>query len=76
MIWAPGVVNLDALVDRVFTFTERYRLEFRAEAFNVTNSAHYAAPSVAIGTSQVGTISSDSAAFPNRQYQFALRMMF
>lgn len=76
VIWAPGVVTLDALVDRTFTFTERYRLEFRAEAFNVANSAHYAAPSAAIGTAQVGTISSDSAAFPNRQYQFALRMMF
>ncbi len=76
VIWAPGLLNFDALVDRTFTFTERYRLEFRAEAFNVANSAHYAAPSVAIGTAQVGTISSDSAAFPNRQYQFALRMMF
>lgn len=76
VIWAPGVVSLDALVDRTFAFTERYRLEFRAEAFNVTNSAHYAAPSVVVGTAQVGTITNDSVAFPNRQYQFALRMMF
>ncbi|MGA7521308.1 MAG: TonB-dependent receptor [Acidobacteriaceae bacterium] len=76
VIWAPGVVSLDALIDRTFTFTEHYRLEFRAESFNVANSAHYAAPSVAVGTAQVGTVSNDSAAFPNRQYQFALRLLF
>jgi len=76
VIWAPGVVNLDGMADRIFTFTERYRLEFRAEVFNFSNSAHYGRPSVAIGTSQVGTISSDSSAFPNRQFQFALRLMF
>lgn len=76
VIWAPGLVNLDGLVDRTFAFTDRYRLEFRTEVFNFFNSAHYGAPSVAIGTTQVGTISSDSSAFPNRQFQFALRLMF
>lgn len=76
VIWAPGVVNLDGLADRTFAFTERARLEFRTEVFNLSNSAHYAAPSVAVGTAQVGTITKDSAAFPNRQYQFALRMIF
>lgn len=76
VIWAPGVVNFDGLADRVFTFTERYSLEFRAEVFNFANSAHYGAPSVAIGTPQVGTISGDSPAFPNREFQFALRLRF
>ncbi len=76
VIWAPGLLNLDGLADRIFTFTERYSLEFRAEVFNFSNSAHYGAPSVVVGTAQVGTISSDNAAYPNREFQFALRLRF
>lgn len=76
VIWAPGVVSLDGLADRVFTFTERYSLEFRAEAFNLSNSAHYGRPSVAVATPQYGTITADNTAFPNREFQFALRLRF
>jgi hypothetical protein len=76
VIWAPGVVNFDGLADRIFKFTDRYSLEFRAEVFNFANSAHYGSPSVAVGTAQVGTISEDNPAFPNREFQFALRLRF
>ncbi len=74
VIRSPGMANLDALVDRNFTLTERMNLEFRSEFFNFTNSAHFGRPDMVIGTPQAGRITSDIA--PNREIQFALRLMF
>ena len=36
-------VQVDASVQRVFPFSERFRLQFRAEAFNLLNHPIYAA---------------------------------
>lgn len=74
MIRVPGLVNLDFLVDRTFSFTERYRLEFRSEFFNLTNTTHLGEPNVAIGTTQAGRITSTGS--PARQIEFALRFLF
>lgn len=41
----PGMVNLDAGIFRIFHLSERLTLQFRAEAFNVTNSPHFSNPS-------------------------------
>lgn len=41
----PGVVNLDLGIFRRFDLTERMKLEFRAEAFNATNTPHFSNPS-------------------------------
>ena len=43
-IRGPGAVNLDAGIYRQFTLTERLLMEFRAEAFNFTNTPHFANP--------------------------------
>jgi hypothetical protein len=40
----PGTVNLDLGVFRRFRVTEKLALEFRAEAFNATNSPHFSNP--------------------------------
>ncbi|HMF61467.1 MAG TPA: TonB-dependent receptor, partial [Vicinamibacterales bacterium] len=40
----PGVVNLDASLFRTFKIAGRTDLQFRAEAFNVTNTPHFANP--------------------------------
>jgi hypothetical protein len=40
----PGLVNLDAGLFRDFPLTERFRLQFRAEAFNFTNTPHWSNP--------------------------------
>lgn len=42
----PGVVNLDLSLFRDFRLSERFRLQFRAEAFNVTNTPHFWSPGV------------------------------
>ncbi len=41
---APGVFNWDFGVFRDFSITERVHIQFRAEAFNFTNTPHFAAP--------------------------------
>jgi hypothetical protein len=41
---SPGTVNLDAGLFREFRIKERLTLQFRAEAFNATNTPHFNAP--------------------------------
>jgi hypothetical protein len=40
----PGTVNLDLGLFREFRLSERFRLQFRAEAFNATNTPHFNNP--------------------------------
>jgi hypothetical protein len=56
----PGVVNLDAGLARNFSLTERWKLQFRAEAFNLSNTPHFANPSTNVSNVRFrpdGTIS-------------------
>jgi len=41
----PSARNVDASLFREFALTERFKLQIRAEAFNVTNTPHFATPS-------------------------------
>ncbi len=52
----PGLVNLDFGVFRRFNITERINLQFRAEAFNVSNTPHFANPTGAINSSNFGVV--------------------
>lgn len=54
----PGVGNLDLAVFRKFGLTERLNLEFRAEAFNLTNTPHFNNPgaSAAVWEWHPGTV--------------------
>ncbi len=40
----PGQVNVDASVFRTFRINERFNLQFRAQAFNASNTPHFANP--------------------------------
>jgi hypothetical protein len=40
----PGLVNLDFSLFRTFRVSERVRVQFRAQAFNFTNTPHFANP--------------------------------
>jgi len=70
---APGDVNLDFSLFKMFPITERLNLQFRAEAFNLFNTPHFGLPNGAIGTPAAGRI---SGAGPARQIQLALKLMF
>jgi len=45
LLRGPGLVNLDLGLFRQFRLTERLGLQFRAEAFNATNTPHFSNPS-------------------------------
>jgi hypothetical protein len=54
-------------------WSERTRLEFRAEAFNLLNQTNFQAPNSNASSSAFGTITST---FPARQVQFAAKVLF
>jgi len=66
--------NLDASVIKNFHFGERFRLEYRFEAFNVLNHTQFAAPNVSPSNSAFGTINGISSV--NRTLQQGLRLSF
>ena len=72
---APGLTTLDLSLFKDFRVTERARLQFRAESFNITNTANFAPPDNALGDATFGVISSTGNNLP-RNIQFALKLLF
>jgi hypothetical protein len=70
-----GFQEVDMSLFKDFRITEGSRLQFRAEAFNLPNSAFFNIPSTTtIDTSNGGQVTSTSN--QNRQLQFALKYVF
>ncbi|MCW5980550.1 MAG: TonB-dependent receptor [Bryobacteraceae bacterium] len=87
----PGMFNFDLSLFRNFSLTERLGLEFRAEAFNLTNTPKFANPNanasnMSLGQDgsivSLGNFSSVTSTLPNlanpseRQIRFGLRLSF
>ena len=72
-ILGPKLWQFDAALSRTFQIREAQRIEFRAEAFNLTNSVHLNDPTVDIGSSLFGRVTS---ARDPRIMQFALKYLF
>ncbi len=70
----PGARNVDLSLFKDFRVTERYRLQFRAEAYNLTNTPKFAMPGATHGDANFGRV--DTTAAPERRCQFALRFVF
>ncbi len=70
----PGLFNVDVSIARDFRFTERMRLQFRSEAFNLFNHPNLGLPAASIGAADAGIIG--SVVSPERQIQFALKLYF
>ncbi len=52
----PGLINFDAGLFRKFQISERFDLQFRAEAFNLSNTPHFRTPSANIDSSNFGVV--------------------
>ncbi len=74
VIRGPGFTDLDFSIARNFQLTERFRLQFRAESFNLMNHPNFGVPNLTLGNAQVGTIT--TTLNPERQNQFALKLYF
>ena len=72
-VLAPGTWGLDLALSRVFRPRESQKLEFRAEAFNVTNSLVKGRPDTTLNSNTFGQIKTSADA---RIMQFALKYSF
>jgi hypothetical protein len=87
----PGMWNLDLSLFRTFALTESLKMEFRAEAFNATNTPKFSNPGASVNSMSLnpdGTIralnnfSSITSTLPQlaspseRQFRFGLRLSF
>ncbi|MBS1854618.1 MAG: TonB-dependent receptor [Acidobacteria bacterium] len=70
---APGLVNFDLALSRLFHYRERWQLEARAEAFNAINHTNFNGPTTNLSNSKFGVITS---AQDPRILQFALKLYF
>jgi outer membrane receptor protein involved in Fe transport len=75
----PGSSNLDFSLFKNFRPTEHLNVQFRAEAFNLTNTPTFTLPSASnpaltIGNPNFGKLASSSAT--GRQVQFGLKLSF
>jgi hypothetical protein len=88
----PGEVNLDLGLSRVFAVKEKFRIQFRAEAFNFTNTPHFANPGGNVsnlvknadgsvrdlaGYAQIQSVANTGRdGIDERQFRFMLRFSF
>jgi hypothetical protein len=73
--YGPPLRNLDASVFKDFAFTERYRLQFRTEVFNIANTPQFSFPDSNFGDANFGKISSTLPG-SERHIQFSLKFLF
>lgn len=69
----PGLSNVDIGTVKSFRMAERYRVQFRAEAFNLANHANFGNPNASVSSATFGRI---TAAGNPRVMQLALKILF
>ncbi len=82
----PGLVNVGLGAFRNISLTERWKMQFRAEGFNVTNTPHFNNPGANVSNAQFnadgtvrmlrGFMAITGAVADERQVRFGLRLMF
>jgi len=70
---SPGRRNYNLSVGKAFRVGESKSVNFRAEAYNVTNTPYFYGPAVSLGSANFGVISTASG---DRQMQLALKLLF
>jgi hypothetical protein len=77
----PGLAELDASLLKNIVLTERLKLQFRAEFFNIFNSANFSTPNTIVFTSAASGASPTAGVIigtstTSRQIQFALKLLW
>jgi len=71
----PKVPNADISMFKAVTLHERWNVQFRAEAFNATNSPQFNTPSTSLTSTSAGTVTLTQVNDP-RNIQLSLRVRF
>jgi hypothetical protein len=69
----PSYGALDIMIGKTFNVTERWRAEFRAEAFNVTNTPSLGQPNGSFGAAAFGSI---TTALDPRVFELVMKLHF
>lgn len=72
----PGFTNYDVSLFRSFVIHEQMRMEFRAEAYNIANTAHFSNPIANVNSANFGQSISTLPYDPERKLQLVLRILF
>jgi hypothetical protein len=76
----PGLVNFDLGVFRKFQVSERMDIQFRAEAFNISNTPHFNNPTSSITSGNFGVVTglqnTGREGIDQRVFRFGLRLGF
>jgi hypothetical protein len=75
-ITGPIFWNLDGTISKTFPVKERYNLEFRFEAYNLTNSLMWANPNMTVGNALFGRSTAQATTNRGREIQYTLRLIF
>jgi len=81
ILYGPRLFNINGSVFRRFNFTEQVRLEFRAEAYNASNTPSFDLPNTTLGDASFGQITTAQGnqtvkVNMNRSWQGSLRLVF
>ncbi|MGH8631310.1 MAG: hypothetical protein ACREU7_11190, partial [Burkholderiales bacterium] len=72
----PGIRNGDVAVFKNVAFSESRYLQFRLEAFNVTNTPTFGSPNMTFGDSNFGIINGYAGGRGPRELQVAVKFYF
>ena len=75
-VHSDSVFNLDVSLFKDFFLTERSKLQFRAEAFNLTNTPTFEAPGRQVNSATFGVVTATAFNPKPREFQFALKFIF
>jgi hypothetical protein len=81
ILHGPHLFNIDASVFRRFTITERLKMEFRAETYNLSNTPWLDRPDSTLGDAAFGQVTTAQGTQTvkvnmNRSFQGSLRLTF
>jgi Carboxypeptidase regulatory-like domain/TonB dependent receptor/TonB-dependent Receptor Plug Domain len=74
--YGPGYGTWDASLFKNFTLTERVKMQFRAEGFNLLNHPQYVNPDANVNDGSGFGVITTTRGFSERQIQFAFRFTF
>jgi hypothetical protein len=73
---AAGYRNYDLSLFRSFPIREQYKLEFRGEVYNLTNTSRWMNPVTNLSAANFGQVSGTTNGSYGRQFNLALRLLF
>jgi Carboxypeptidase regulatory-like domain/TonB dependent receptor len=72
----PHFRHADMSLSKTFDLAEPWKLQFRAEGFNISNTANFAGPNATLGNSLFGQVTALNPGYQPRVFQFALKLTF